>query len=511
MNIVSLFEGTVRKYPDKAMLRHAGQTYTYAQIDDLSRRGATVLARHGIEAGDRMAVMSFNTPGFVIAILAAWRLGASVVPVNHKMQAPEVDYILRHARVKLAIVDGALSPVLRSLTVPVTLLATDSDLPGHASFDALLDGAERHDGPPPGEDGLAEILYTSGTTGRPKGCLLSHRSACMAALTTALALSMTRDERTLMAMPLWHSSPLNNWMLGTLYVGGTLVLLREYAPHAFLQTVQDEKVTLYFGAPVSYLLPLQQDIDVADFDLGSVRAWVYGGGPIGADTAKKLAASYRSERFYQVFGMTETGPSGSVLYPEEQIAKAGSIGRVATPGVDMRIVCEDGCDARPGQVGEIWLRADSLMQGYLDDPKATAEAIVDGWYRSGDLARIDADGFVFIVDRLKDMIVTGGENVYSKEVEDVLLAHPDVTDVAVVGRAHPEWGETVVAFVVPRGGAAVDGEVLRSFLASRLAKYKIPREFVFSDVLPRTQTGKLKKAELRAGLSRVPGISAANA
>ncbi|WP_028221383.1 class I adenylate-forming enzyme family protein [Paraburkholderia oxyphila] len=497
MNIVSLFESAVRKYPGKAMLRHAGRTYTYAQVDDLARRGATVLARHGVEVADRIAIMCYNTPGFLIAMLAALRLGASVVPVNHKMQAPEVDYVLQHARVKLAVVDGALASVAGSLATTVTLLATDSDLPGHASFDALLGDAPRYEGKPPGEDVLAEILYTSGTTGRPKGCMISHRSACMAAMTTALALSMTRDERTLMAMPLWHSSPLNNWMLGTLHVGGTLVLLREYEPRAFLQTVQDERVTLYFGAPVSYLLPLHQDLDIAKFDLSSMRAWVYGGGPIGADTAKKLMASYGSDRFYQVFGMTETGPCGSVLYPEEQIAKAGSIGRVATPGVDMRVVREDGGDALAGQVGEIWLRSDSLMQGYLDDPAASTEAIVDGWYRSGDLARIDVDGFLFIVDRLKDMIVTGGENVYSKEVEDALLAHPDVADVAVIGRAHPEWGETVIAVVVPRGGAALDGEVLRNFLAPRLAKYKIPREYLIREALPRTPTGKLMKAQLR--------------
>ncbi len=237
------------------------------------------------------------------------------------------------------------------------------------------------------EDEIAEILYTSGTTGRPKGCLLSHRSACVAASTSALALSMTRDERTLIAMPRWHSSPLNNWMLGTLLVGGTVVLLREYQPERFLQTAQDEAVTLYFGAPVSYLLPLQMDLDVRQFRLDSVRAWICGGGPIGPDTARRLAEVYRSKNFFQVFGMTETGPSDTVLYPDEQLAKAGSIGRVATPGVDLRLVRKDGGDAGAGEAGEIWLKADSMMQGYLDDEAATSSAFRAGWYRSGDLAR----------------------------------------------------------------------------------------------------------------------------
>lgn len=268
-----------------------------------------------------------------------------MVPVNHKLQAPEVDFILAHAGVTLCIADGALAPVVERLTAPVVVMSTDSPLPGRESFDALVRDASPFPGIVPAEDAIAQILYTSGTTGRPKGCLLSHRSVCMAALTTVAALSMTRDERTLIAMPLWHSSPLNNWMLGTLYVGGTLILLREYDPVRFLQTVQDEHATLYFGAPVSFLLPLQVSCDIDRFDLSSVRAWVYGGGPIGADTARRLTSAYRSDRFYQAFGMTETGPAGTVFYPDEQIAKAGSIGRIGTPGVDVRVVSDDGHDA----------------------------------------------------------------------------------------------------------------------------------------------------------------------
>lgn len=498
MNIVSLFESNVRKYPDKLFLRHAGNGHTYAEVDVLSRRAAAVLAAQGVRPGDRVAMMCFNTPGFVVAMLGAWRLGAVVVPVNHKMQAPEVDYILAHAGVKVCVFDGALAPVIARLQVPVAQFCTDSAAEGFLSFDALLaEAPAMADEPAPAEDAIAEILYTSGTTGRPKGCLLTHRSVCHAALTTAVALSMTRDECTLMAMPLWHSSPLNNWMLGTLYVGGTVILLREYHPLHFLQAVQDEEATLYFGAPVSYLLPLQSGLDVAGFDLRSMRAWIYGGGPIGADTARQLAVAYRSTQFYQVFGMTETGPCGTVLYPEEQVAKAGSIGRVATPGVDLRVVRDDGAEAGSGEVGEIWLRSDSTMQGYLDDEAATREVLRDGWYRTGDLARRDADGFLFIVDRNKDMIISGGENVYSKEVEDVLVAHPDIADAAVIGRPHPEWGETVVAVVVPQPGARLEPEAVKAFVGARLARFKVPRDYLIRESLPRTPTGKLMKHVLR--------------
>ena len=498
MNIVALFDDKVRAHPDKTFLRHAGRTWTYAQAGDLGRRAARVLAQHGVGAGDRVALMCFNTPGFVFAMLGAWRMGAAVVPVNHKLQAPEVDYILAHARVGVAIFDGALHAVVERLTTAGVRLGTDSALPGHASFDELIESAAPFEGGLPDDDTIAEVLYTSGTTGRPKGCLLSHHSACSAGATAAEVVGMKHDERTLIAMPLWHSSPLNNWMLGTLYAGGTLVLQREYHPQVFLETVQAEQVTIYFGAPVSYLLPLQMGLKIEDYALGSVRAWVYGGGPIGADTARRLMSAYRSERFYQVFGMTETGPAGTVLYPEEQVARAGSIGRGPTPGVEMRVIGENGQEARSGEVGEIWLKAESLMQGYLDAPEASAEAIVDGWYRTGDLVRVDEDGYLFVVDRSKDMIVTGGENVYSKEVEDVLIAHPAVRDVAVVGRPHPEWGETVVAFVVPAPEAALDEADMNAFLATQLAKYKIPREYIACESLPRTPTGKLAKAALRS-------------
>jgi feruloyl-CoA synthase len=493
-----MLESNVRKYPRKPMLRHAGMSWSFADIWDRAGRAATVMAQRGVAAGDRVALMCLNTPGFVIAMFGVWRLGAVVVPVNHKLQAPEVDYILQHGGAKLCIFDGALAPVMRNTTVRVVGLSTDSRVPEHEFFDALLDDSPAWRGAPPRSDSLAEILYTSGTTGRPKGCMFSHRSVCLAALTVAAAMSMTRDERTLIAMPLWHSSPLNNWMLGTLYMGGTTVLLREYEPHGFLKTIERERVTLYFGAPVSYLLPLQAGIAPADFDLRSVRAWIYGGGPVSTETAQRLSQAYGSECFYQVFGMTETGPAGTVLYPDEYRTRSASIGRVATPGVDLRIVGDDGRDVEAHEIGEIWLKADSSMLGYLDDPSATARAFVDGWYRTGDLARRDADGFLSIVDRRTDMIVTGGENVYSKEVEDVLLAHPDVRDAAVIGRPHADWGETVVAVLVPQSGVQLHPEELATFVGSRLAKYKVPRDYIVRDALPRTATGKLMKRLLRA-------------
>lgn len=503
MDMVSTLDQQARTRGAALALRAAGQEWTYAQLADASRRAAGVLQAHGVGAGSRVALFNFNTPGFVFALLGAWRLGAAVVPINHKLQAPEVEFILQHAQVEIGIVDGALAPIVQRTGTPTRWLSTDSGADGLASFDELLAAAR------PLQDAggalaahapevLAEILYTSGTTGRPKGCLHSHGNVFHAALCAAAATSLTHRERTLIAMPIWHSSSLNNWLMGTLLMGGAAIVLREYAPKAFLGALQAERISFTFGAPIAFLAPLAVVPDVAQYDLSAMRLWAYGGGPLGAEMAKKLAASYQSDRFMQVYGMTESGPLGTVLYPEEAIAKAGSIGRSGVPGAAVELRRPDGSLCTAGEVGEIHLRSAAMMQGYLDDPAATAAAFDGaGWYRSGDLARVDEDGYLTIVDRLKDMIVTGGENVYSKEVEDVLAASPDVQDVAVIGRAHPEWGETVVALLTLKPERSFDEAVLRAFCEPRLAHYKIPRVFEVCEALPRTASGKLMKHRLR--------------
>ncbi len=406
-------------------------------------------------------------------------------------------YILEHSGAQIFLFDGSLAPIADALSLSIPVVALDTAVPGRPFFGDLSTEAPSFAPVPIQDDATAEILYTSGTTGKPKGCVLTHRSVLMAAITGALALKMDENDRLLMAMPIWHSSPLNNWFLGACYVGATTVLLREYHPLHFLQAVQNERCTVYFGAPVSYLLPLQMIPNFDDFDLSSMRAWIYGGGPIAPETVRVLQKRYKSDRFYQVYGMTEAGPTGTMLPPEAHARKAGSIGNKSLPGTDLIVMKSENDPAGPGETGEIWLKADSMMQGYLNDPEATRKAFHDGWYRTGDMARIDEDGFLFIVDRLKDMIITGGENVYSKEVEDALAEHPQVAQAAVIGTPHPDWGETVTAVIVPAPGAQPTAEELSTFLQSRLAKYKIPRIYHFVDALPHTPTGKVMKYRLR--------------
>ncbi|HLR58525.1 MAG TPA: AMP-binding protein, partial [Beutenbergiaceae bacterium] len=503
MDLTAMFESTAHKFPHKEALVFADTAATYAELLEASKKSAAALRDAGVAKGSRVGVMTFNTPGFVVAALGIWRAGATLVPINHKLSVTEVAYLAEHSGISLGIVSEELAATASEAAPEIDWLTTNDVLTG--SFDAAVGQATAWEGVAVSEDDVAQILYTSGTVSRPKGCMHSHRGLTSVAAYTSATVGLRREDRFLIAMPIWHSSPLNNWFLSMLFMGGTTVLLKEYHPIEFLKTVQEHRTTAFFGAPIAYLSPLQvakaQGIDLSEFDLSSMRVWTYGGAPMGADTVRTLQAAYGSENFYQVYGMTEMGPVGTALYPEEQVTKAGAIGAGGMPGVDVRVMTLGGEPALPGQVGELWMRSDTRMLGYLGDPEATEAAFEGEWYRTGDLAQVDEDGYLFIVDRLKDIIITGGENVFSPEVEEALLQHPKIADAAVVSRPHPDWGETIVAVVVPAEGASVELAEVQEFLSSRLAKYKIPRELLTREALPRNASGKLTKHVLREDLA----------
>lgn len=502
MNLSSMLESTARKFPRKEAVVYEDRRLSYGELVEASRRAAAVFRESGVRRGDVVAVMTFNTPGFVIAAFGLWRVGATLVPVNHKLAAPEVHYLIEHSGAVLGVVDAAILQTATTGAPGLRWLVTEGAEHPSDDFDLLVAESEPWDGVEVDENDIAQILYTSGTTSSPKGCRHSHRGLSTVPAYTTAAVGLRSDDRFLIAMPIWHSSPLNNWFLSMVFLGGTVVLQREYHPIEFLRIVGRERVTAFFGAPIAYLAPLQvaraQGLDLASFDLSTVRLWLAGGAPIGADTARALRASYPDGEFHQVYGMTEMGPVGTALGPNDQERKAGSIGAAGMPGVDVRVVTESGADAAAGESGEIWMRADTRMVGYLDDDATTEAAFSGEWYRTGDVARVDEDGYLFIVDRLKDVIITGGENVYSLEVEAALLPHPAVQDVAVVGRPHPDWGETIVAVVVLVADAEPSLDDLRAYLGERIARYKIPRELRLRDSLPRNPSGKVMKHLLRA-------------
>ena len=497
MNLSEMLDSNARKNPHKDCLRVQGKGYPYQVIKELAEKAAGLFKSQGLKKGDRAAIMSKNTPGFVIAFYGILKTGGVVVPVNHKLMKPEVEYILENSGSKIFLFDGSLAENAAKVASPALKISLDSPAKGFPHFESLLESASSFVPVEINADDLAELLYTSGTTGKPKGCMHTHRTVLMAGITGALAIKLDEDYRLLMAMPIWHSSPLNNWFGGIQYVGGTTVMIREYHPLYFLQAIQQEKCTVYFGAPISYIMPIQMIPNFDQFDLSSMRAWIYGGGPIAADAAGMIMKKYKSDQFYQVYGMTESGPTGTTLPPKDQMRKAGSIGKTGLPGCDVIVMKSSTDQAKSGEVGEVWLKAESMMKGYFQNPGATAEAFSGHWYKTGDMARVDEDGYLFMADRLKDMIITGGENVYSKEVEDAITGHPDVVEAAVIALPHPEWGETVGAIVVPAKGKSLSEDALKSFLADKIAKYKIPRNFKFVESLPHTPSGKVMKYKLR--------------
>lgn len=495
-----MLERSARSFPAKEAIISDLGSLTYAELLDASQRAASVLRDAGVKPGDRVGVMAYNTPAFVVAAFGIWRAGAALVPVNHKFTSREAGYVVDHAAITLLIADGDLADKARAGAPSARVMTITDD--GSGEFDALVRDAQPWIGEEVGSDALAQVLYTSGTTSAPKGCMHSHGSLSLVPAYTTAAVGLRREDRFLIAMPIWHASPLNNWFLSMMYLGGTVILLKEYHPVHFLSAIQKYAATAFFGAPIAYLAPLKVlpsvGMTLNNFDLTSMRLWAYGGAPLGADTVKTLQNAYQTDAFYQVYGMSEMGPVGAALYPAEQVTKAGSIGAGGMPGVDIRVVREDGSAASAGQIGELWLRSGTRMVGYLNDPVATAAAFDGEWYRSGDLARVDQDGYLTIVDRLKDVVITGGENVYSPEVEEALRQHPAITDAAVIGQPHGEWGETVVAIV--EASAPVDLDEVRSFLAQSLAKYKVPRHLIIRAELPRNPSGKVMKHVLRAEL-----------
>lgn len=510
MDLTSMLDSTAHKFPYREALVAGAQRFTYSELIDRTRRAARVFHDAGLERGARVPVMTFNTAGFVFAAFGLWRAAMVLAPINHKLTPPELRFLVEHSGASLGVVDATLLETARAAAPELRWLVTDAASHPNVTvdpaddFDALIEAAVPWEGERVDDSEIAQLLYTSGTTSDPKGCLHSHHGITSISLYCIINGGYEDSDRFLIATPIWHSAPLNDFFLPMVFLGATTVFLREYEPLKFLEIIEQERVTMFFGPAIAYLAPIQAakraGLDWGSFDLSSARLWIAGGAPISRDTIRTLEAAYPEAGFLQVYGMTEMGPVGMSLPPADQSRKAGSVGRAGMPGVDIRVVTFEGNDAEPGETGEIWMRSDTRMIEYLNNPEATQQVFEGDWYRTGDLARLDEDGYLFIEDRINDMVITGGENVYTLEVERAASEHSGIADIAVVSRPHPEWGETVVAMVVAHEAGAPTLEELREFLSTRLAKYKVPRELVLVDVLPRNPSGKVLKHKLRAQL-----------
>ncbi len=489
-----------QRTPQRTALVFEGNSWTYAELQQRIDRLAAALRAGGVCHGDRVGFLGLNQPAFLETLFAAARLGAVFVPLNFRLAGPELDYIINDAGVHTLVVDAPHRPVIDGIRAQLPCrryLSADQPADGWPDMASLLAAHEPlASGEPVAEDEVALIMYTSGTTGRPKGAMLTHGNIWWNNTNGLLTIDLLEDDVSLVVAPLFHIGGLNVTTLVTWQKGGCLVLHRGFDPQRFLEDAAKYRVTTTFAVP-AMLLFVSQHPAFASADLSSLRTIVCGGAPVPEPLMRLYEK--RGVPINQGYGLTETAPMVTFLSPEWGLKKIGSAGRTP-PFCEVRIAAADGrILTGPGAKGEVLTRGPNIMKGYWNKPDATAAAIdAEGWFHTGDIGYLDADGFLFIADRLKDMVISGGENVYPAEVESVLYEHPAVAEVAVIGLPDPDWGEAVVAVVACKSGASVELEALRAFAEGRLAHYKLPSRLEFVTALPRNPAGKVLKFELRA-------------
>jgi long-chain acyl-CoA synthetase len=531
-----------RGHGERTYLVYEDERMTYTEHFRAAAAFARALEARGVRKGDRVAIAMRNLPEWVVSFWATAALGAVAVPLNAWWTGPELAYGLEDSGARVAVVDGErLSRLLPHLVelraaglerVVVSRGDDDvtGDVPGVEAYEDVLASGQRT-GPDAevlpdaevGPDDDATIFYTSGTTGKPKGALGTQRNICtnlmsLGFLTARAALRAGASADSvltgggeqnayLLSVPLFHATGCHAILVGNTFVGGKLVMMHRWNPERALELIERERVTVFGGVPTM----AWQVLDSPEFawrDTSSVRSVSYGGAPAPPELVRRIKEHFPGGQPANGYGLTETSSVTTMNMGEDYLAKPDSVGP-PVPVCEVRIVGPEGEELPTGEVGELWVRGPNVVKGYWKKPEATAESFVDGWLRTGDVARVDAEGFVYVVDRAKDMLIRGGENVYSVEVEAAIYEHPAVAEAAVVGIPHPVLGEEVGAVVVLKPGATLDADDLRAFLAERIAAFKIPTHVVFrTEELPRNPAGKVLKRELRDEVLRAGTLAA---
>ncbi|HVH06841.1 MAG TPA: long-chain fatty acid--CoA ligase [Myxococcota bacterium] len=479
-----------------------GRRIRFAELDQRANRAANAFAARGVRPGDRVALLLMNGVEYLESFFGLAKLGAVVVPLNWRLVPDELAFILRDSGASVLVHDAEFDAAVAALGGQETALRetwrVGGRRPGAEDYDALRDAASPAAPPcPAGPDDLLFIMYTSGTTGLPKGVMHTHGTMAAASRTVNLTSDMRYGDRYLQMLPLFHVGALTP-AIASIHRGVTLVMLRAFDPARIFPLIAEERVTTGLAVPAMLNFMLAAG-DPAKHDHSALRWMMSGAAPVPPALIERYAA--HGIEIHQVYGLTESGGPACLISPDEALAKIGSTGP-AFFHTDVRVVDERGADVAPGEIGEVIIRGAHVMVGYWNRPEATAETLRDGWLWSGDLATVDKEGCVYIQDRKKDMIITGGENVYPAEVEAVLARHPDVLECAVIGVPSERWGESGAAVVVAKAGASLGAEEILRFCDGKLARYKLPRAVHFVDEIPRNPTGKVLKRVLR---ERFPG------
>jgi len=518
-----------RTWGEREFIVYEGERQTYeAHFKAAGVLGRILAERYGVRKGDRVVIAMRNLPEWSLAFWAGQSIGAVVAPLNAWGLGPDLVYGIRDSGARVAIVDGErlerLVPHVGELDLAglIAVRAPQGPVGGAVLLDDLIGPPARYaalpDDPPPDPglepDDPATILYTSGTTGRPKGALGTHRNVLSNLVSLGFSAYRGLVRRgdplpepdpnapqrvNLLPVPLFHVTGTNSMLCPTVAAGGKLVLMHKWNPERFLELIETERVNGTTGVPAMVWQVLESP-DFARRDLSSLDSYGYGGAAVAPELTLRFAKAFPNIPPGQGYGATETSSVSTSNSAEDYLARPDSVG-IAVPCVDLKVVDAEGAALPPGDVGELWIRGPNVVQGYFGKPEATAAAFTDGWYHTGDIVRMDAEGFVYILDRAKDMLIRGGENIYCVEIEDVLVAHPDVIDAAVIGLPHRIWGEEVGAVVQLKAGAQVGEADLMAHAARLLSPYKVPvRIEIRLEEFPRNASGKTLKPVLREQL-----------
>jgi fatty-acyl-CoA synthase len=487
--------------PHKRALIFEDHPFTYQEINQRTNQLCHFLLELGIRKGDRVSVLLYNCHQYIEIFFALSKIGAILVPLNWRLAAPELKFIIVDSGSRIIIFDPTFEEVISSVRPHLNLSNGDYISVGTPCPDwtkdyekGLLECSVQE---PPlqisvGDEDPHIFMYTSGTTGTPKGAILSHRKTFFNALNADIFYNLTSTDIMIVSRPMFHSGGLLVEAAPVLYKGGTLILKKRFRSHEILEAIQKYRVTLLEMAATVYQFMLQE-CDLTQYDLSSIRCYFTGGERVPKVMLKEY---YRKGiTISQIFGQTEASTI-TFLSPDDAILKIGSVGLPVFHG-EVRIVDKTGKDASPGEVGEIIIKGPTLMSGYWNRPDLTAETIRDGWLFTGDLARMDEEGYIYIVDREKDMYVSGGENVYPAEIEKVLHTHPKIFDAGIVGVPDEKWGEVGKAFIVLKPGETMGNGEVFEFLKGKVAKYKIPKYAEYIEELPKTASGKIQKFVLK--------------
>lgn len=492
-----------RKQPDVEALVFEERRYAYRDFDSRTDKLANALASLGIGKEGKVAELLFNCSELVEAYFAVCKLGAVNVPLNFRLKGPEVLYQITDSETEVIVFGEEFTPIIEEIKDEldgVTFVCVGASVPDFAMpYEEVMDRGE--DGPPGiavRDDDPAFIMYTSGTTGKPKGAVLTHKNQMMNVLNCTMELLKVAPglggDRVQFVAPLFHEAALAFAIL-SISQGATLCVMKYFIPEAVAAQIQDEKITSTLLIPVMTTL-LMNMVDLTKYDTSALKYYISGAAILPTETRKQIYDAFPGIKLFDVFGQTEMSPVTTMLKPEDAKRKTASVG-YPVDNVEVRVVDDNDVDVPVGEIGEIVYRGPTVMKEYYRNPEATAETLRNGWFHSGDLVKQDEEGFVYVVDRKKDMIISGGENVYAAEVEDVLYENPKILEAAIIGSFDDTWGEMVMAVVVPKEGVELTEDEVMDWCGERLAGYKKPRRVAFMEALPRNAAMKVLKFELR--------------